>query len=254
MADPNPPPLLQVRGLTKRFGGVVASDNLDLDIMPGELHALIGPNGAGKTTTIAQLAGELFQSAGTIHFDRTEISALSTPERVQAGLARTFQITQILPDFTAADSVALAVQIRQGRYHRLWKDARRDSELREPALRWLDEVGLAGRATALVGDLAYGEQRQLEIAMALATQPRLLMLDEPLAGMGALESRGMVDLMRRLKGHLTILLVEHDVEVVFALADRVSVLVYGRCIASGSADQIRLNAEVRAAYLGEEQV
>ena len=247
-------PLLRVRGLTKRFGGVIACDNLDLDIGSGELHALIGPNGAGKTTTIAQLAGELSQSSGTIHFDGVEISRLSTPQRVQVGLARTFQITQMLPDFTVETSVALAVQIRRGSNFRFWKDVHYDLSLREPARQYLAECGLAQRADELVGDLAYGEQRQLEIGMALATEPRLLLLDEPLAGMGSVKSRNMIELLQRLKGRLTILLVEHDVEAVFALADRVSVLVYGRCIASGQADEIRLNSEVRTAYLGEEQV
>ena len=254
MAEPTSPASLRVHGLTKRFGGVIAGDNLDLDIGPGEFHALIGPNGAGKTTTIAQLAGELVQNAGTIHFDGKEISNLSTPQRVRLGLSRTFQITQTFSDFTVEESVALAVQIHQGRFQRLWKNAGRDPALRIPTLRWLNEVGLADRMDRVVGDLAHGEQRQLEIAMALASEPRLLMLDEPLAGMGPVESRQMVELMRRLKGHLTILLVEHDVDAVFELADRVSVLVYGRCIASGSAEQIRLDPQVREAYLGEATV
>jgi branched-chain amino acid transport system ATP-binding protein len=245
-------PLLQVNGLVRRFGGLVATDNLQLDILTGELHALIGPNGAGKTTAIAQFAGELRQNAGTIHFDGEEISHLSTPARVRRGLARSFQITQVLPDDTAEDNVALAVQIRSGHSFRFWRDARGDAQLREPARRYLDEAGLAARANIRAGDLAHGEQRQLELAMALAAEPRLLLLDEPMAGMGPAESRQMIDVLLRLKRRITLLLVEHDMDAVFALADRISVLVYGRCIATGSPDDIRANPDVRTAYLGEE--
>jgi len=246
------PPLLRVTGLAKRFGGLLANDNLQLDIWPGELHALIGPNGAGKTTAIAQLAGELRQDSGTIHFEGDDISHLSTPARVRRGLARSFQITQVLPDFTADDNVALAVQIRSGHSFRFWRDARGDAQLRDPAKRYLAEAGLAARADVRAGDLAHGEKRQLELAMALATEPRLLLLDEPMAGMGPAESRQMIEVLLRLKHRITLLLVEHDMDAVFALADRISVLVYGRCIATGLPDEIRANPDVRTAYLGEE--
>jgi branched-chain amino acid transport system ATP-binding protein len=246
--------LLQVDGLVRRFGGLLATDNLQLAIMPGEMHALIGPNGAGKTTAIAQLSGELRQDAGTIYFDGQEISRLSAPLRIRRGLARSFQLTQLMPELTAEDNVALAVQIRQGHSFRFWKDAGRDQSLRDPARRYLAEVGLAGRADIRAGDLAHGEQRQLELALALATEPRLLLLDEPMAGMGQAETRQMIDVLLRLKRRITMLLVEHDMDAVFALADRVSVLVYGRCIATGSPDEIRANPDVRTAYLGEEGV
>ncbi len=246
------PPLLQVTGLTKRFGGLLANDNLSLEVNAGELHALIGPNGAGKTTAITQLAGELRQDSGSVVFDGEDITRLSAPARVRRGIARSFQITQVLPDFTAAENVALAVQTRSGHSFRFWRDARRDPLLQEPARACLQDMGLAARADIRAGDLSHGEQRQLELAIALATKPKLLLLDEPMAGMGPTEASAMLNLLRRLKGQFTILLVEHDMEAVFALADRISVLVYGRCIASGSPDEIRGNAEVREAYLGEE--
>jgi branched-chain amino acid transport system ATP-binding protein len=254
MGDRAPEALLHVRGLTKRFGGVIATDSLDLEILSGELHALIGPNGAGKTTAIAQISGEIAPTAGTIHFSGAEISRRSVPARVRLGLARTYQIAQLLPDFSAEDSVALAVQVRSGHSFRFWKCASLDPALRGPAREYLGEVGLTSRGHVPVGELSHGEQRQLEIAMALATNPRLLMLDEPLAGMGPSESRDMADLLNGLKRRVAILLVEHDMEVVFSLADRITVLVFGRRIASGSPDEIRLNSDVRAAYLGDERV
>jgi branched-chain amino acid transport system ATP-binding protein len=244
--------LLRVRGLTKRFGGLVATDDLDLDIWPGELHALIGPNGAGKTTALAQIAGEIFPTAGSIHFDGVDISRDSAPERVDRGLARTFQITQLLHAFTAEDNVALAVQIRCGHSFRFWADVHRDQTLRKPARGHLEQVGLSSRAPALAGELSYSEQRQLEVAVALATKPRLLMLDEPLAGLGQSEATEMVGLLRRLKGQIAILLIEHDMDAVFGLADRITVLTNGRRIAIGLPNEIQCNADVRAAYLGEE--
>jgi len=245
-------PLLRVTGLVKRFGGLVATDNLDLDVRHGEVHALIGPNGAGKTTAIAQISGEQRQNAGTIHFDGEEISALSTPERVRRGLARSFQITQVLPDYTTLENVALAVQAQAGHSFRFFGNARNDDRLNEPALQYLKDVGLGARASVRVADLAHGEQRQLELAMALATRPRLLLLDEPMAGMGASESQEVTEVLLGLKGRITMLLVEHDMEAVWALADRISVLVYGRCIATGTPAEIRGNADVKVAYLGEE--
>ena len=244
--------LLRVRGLTKRFGGLLATDDLDLDIWVGELHALIGPNGAGKTTALAQIAGEILPTAGSIHFDGVDISRDSAPARVGRGLARTFQITQLLHTFTTEDNVALAVQIRCGHSFRFWADVHRDQTLRKPALEYLERVGLSSRAQALAGELSHGEQRQLEVAVALATKPRLLMLDEPLAGLGPAEAAEMVGLLRRLKGQIAILLIEHDMDAVFGLADRITVLTSGRRIAIGPPNEIQCNADVRAAYLGEE--
>jgi branched-chain amino acid transport system ATP-binding protein len=245
--------LLQIDGLTKRFGGVVASDGISLAVPKGELHAIIGPNGAGKTTLIGQLAGEIAPDAGTIAFDGADITAFPIYRRSQLGLARSFQITSLFLDFTTLDNVALAVQAHAGHSFHFWHDARREPKLRDPARTALARVGLAGRADVIVANLSHGEHRQLEIAMALATGPRLLLLDEPMAGMGPDESARMVETLRELKRELTILLIEHDMEAVFALADRITVLVYGRIIASGTPHAIRANAEVREAYLGEQE-
>jgi branched-chain amino acid transport system ATP-binding protein len=245
-------PLLEVRGLTKSFGGLIATNRVDFQILEGETHAIIGPNGAGKTTLIAQLAGDLSPDAGTIAFAARDITGLTAPARSRLGLARSFQITSVFRDFTALDNVALAVQAHAGHSFRFWRPARREDVLRAPARSVLESVGLGSRADVLAANLAHGEQRQLEIAMALATRPRLLLLDEPMAGMGAEESQRMIELLQSLKGRQTILLVEHDMDAVFALADRISVMVYGRLIATGSPEHIRENAEVREAYLGEE--
>jgi branched-chain amino acid transport system ATP-binding protein len=245
--------LLRIEGLTKRFGGVVASDEISLGVPKGELHAIIGPNGAGKTTLIGQLAGEIVPDAGSIHFDGADITALPTYRRSQLGLARSFQITSLFLDFSVLDNVALAVQAHAGHSFHFWHDARRETKLRDPARAALARVGLAERADIIVSNLSHGEHRQLEIAMALATGPRLLLLDEPMAGMGPDESARMVETLRELKRELTILLIEHDMEAVFALADRITVLVYGRIIASDAPETIRANAEVRDAYLGEQE-
>jgi branched-chain amino acid transport system ATP-binding protein len=247
-------PMLKILGVTKRFGGVVASDNVVLDVAPGELHAIIGPNGAGKTTLIGQLTGELAPDAGRIVFDGAEITALPAYQRTSMGLARSFQITSLFRDFTALDNVALAVQAQAGHSFRFWRDARQEPELRDPARTALDRVGLGARADALVASMSHGEHRQLELAMALATKPRMLLLDEPMAGLGPEESARMVETLRGLKRNLSILLVEHDMAAVFALADRITVLVYGRVIASGEPAAIRANEEVRQAYLGEQEV
>jgi branched-chain amino acid transport system ATP-binding protein len=243
-----------IEGLRKRFGGVVASDDIVLDILTGELHAIIGPNGAGKTTLIGQLTGEIVPNAGRIRFDGRDITALPVHSRSMLGLARSFQITSLFPDFTALENVALAVQAHAGHSFRFWADARKEDALREPARAVLERVGLTERADAIVANMSHGEHRQLELAMALATRPRMLLLDEPMAGLGPEESSRMVETLRALKRGLTILLIEHDMEAVFALADRISVLVYGRVIASGPPDEIRANEEVRQAYLGEQEV
>jgi branched-chain amino acid transport system ATP-binding protein len=244
--------LLAVRGLTKSFGGLIATNQVDLDVVSGETHAVIGPNGAGKTTLIAQLAGDLRSAGGTIVFGGRDVTALPAPARSRLGLARSFQITSVFREFSALDNVALAVQAHAGHSFRFWRPARTERTLREPARAMLATVGLDGRAEVPAATLAHGEQRQLEIAMALATRPRLLLLDEPMAGMGPDESQRIIRFLGTLKERYTILLVEHDMDAVFALADRISVMVYGRLIATGTPEQIRANAEVRQAYLGDE--
>jgi branched-chain amino acid transport system ATP-binding protein len=244
--------MLEVTGLSKNFGALRASDGIHLEVRDGETHAIIGPNGAGKTTLIAQLAGNLRPDAGRIRFAGEDITALPAHKRARRGLARSFQITSIYPEFSALDNVALAVQASAGHSFRFWRPARRDPALSEPARRILGEVGLSGRSHVLAANLAHGEQRQLEVAMVLATGPRLMLLDEPMAGMGVDESQRMIALLAGLKRKHTIILVEHDMDAVFRLADRISVLVYGRIIASGSPDEVRANREVRAAYLGED--
>jgi len=243
--------LLQVERLAKRYGGIVATDGLSLGVADGELHAVIGPNGAGKTTLIAQLSGQTRPDSGRIVFAGSDITALPMHRRSHLGLARSFQITSLFLDLSVLDNVALAVQAHAGHSFRFWRDARKEPELREPARAALERLGLAGRAEQPASALSHGEHRQLELAMALAVKPRMLLLDEPMAGLGPEESAAMVALLRGLKREVTILLVEHDMEAVFALADRVTVLVYGRVIASGSPAAIRANEEVRQAYLGE---
>ena len=246
--------LLRIEGLSKRFGGVIASDDITLDIPDGELHAIIGPNGAGKTTLIGQLAGELAPDAGRIVFAGADITGLPAWRRSLLGLARSFQVTSLFPDFTTLENIALAAQAHSGHSFRFWKDVRHERALREKARAALDQVGMLDRADVRVSRLSHGEHRQVEIAMALATAPRLLLLDEPMAGLGPNESARMLKLLRELKRQYTIILIEHDMEAVFALADRVSVLVYGRVIATGAPETIRANAQVRQAYLGENDV
>lgn len=245
-------PLLRAEALVKRFGGLLATDNVAIDVMPGEIHALIGPNGAGKTTLVGQLTGNLRPDSGTIRFAGRDVTRLPLHARVKLGLARSFQITSVLREFTALDNVALAVQAHDGHSFRFLADVRRDRRLRDLARRNLEVVGLDRRADTPASALSHGEQRQLEIAMALAGEPRLLLLDEPMAGMGPEESQRLVVLLRGLKRHCGMLLIEHDMDAVFALADRITVLVYGRAIASGAPGDIRNNADVRRAYLGEE--
>jgi branched-chain amino acid transport system ATP-binding protein len=243
--------LLQADNLAKRFGGIIASDNLSFSVASGELHAVIGPNGAGKTTLIAQLSGQLRPDAGVIRFAGNDITLLPMHRRSRLGLARSFQITSLFLDLSVLDNVALAVQAHAGHSFRFWREARSEPELRDPARSALARVGLSGRADQPASALSHGEHRLLELAMALAGSPRMLLLDEPMAGLGPEESARMVAMLRALKNELTILLVEHDMEAVFALADRITVLVYGRVIASGAPADIRANADVRDAYLGE---
>jgi branched-chain amino acid transport system ATP-binding protein len=245
-------PLLRVEGLVRRFGGIVATDHVSLDVARGELHAIIGPNGAGKTTLISQLTGQLVPHAGSIHLGGRDITRVPSYRRSALGLARSFQITSLLLDFTAADNVALAAQAHDGHSFHFWADARKVPHLRTAAQAALDRVGLGARANVLVSRLSHGEQRELELAVALATRPQLLLLDEPMAGLGVTESARMVRLLQELRREVSIVLVEHDMDAVFALADRISVLVYGRVIASGTPAEIRQNAEVKRAYLGDQ--
>jgi branched-chain amino acid transport system ATP-binding protein len=244
--------LLQTKKINKAFGALLATDSVDFDVREGETHAVIGPNGAGKTTFIKQLSGELRPDSGQVSFASEDVTALAPQHRSRRGLARSFQITSIYRDFSVLDNVALAVQAHAGHSFRFWNPARKDARLIEPALKLLQSIGLEKRKDTQAAELSHGEQRQLEIAMALATRPRLLLLDEPVAGMGTDESLRMVELLASLKGDKTIVLVEHDMDAVFSLADRISVLVYGRIIATGTPAEIRANAEVRAAYLGED--
>ena len=245
-------PLLDVRRLTKRFGGIVANSDIDLTIMPGEIHALIGPNGAGKSTFINQIAGQLRPSAGTIWFDGRDITALKPHDRAGRGLARSFQITSIFPTFTVRENVALAAQAHHGHSFRFWGAVNADAAIEASALAALRQVGLDDQAERIAADMAHGEHRQLEIAMALAGRPKLLLMDEPTSGMGPNETQQLIALLRRIRMRHTILLVEHDMDVVFSLADRITVLDNGCAIASGAPDEIRENARVRVAYLGKD--
>ncbi len=244
--------MLKVDNLVKNFGGLVATDHFNLEVEQGEIHAIIGPNGAGKTTLINQISGMMKSDSGNIIFDGRDITAMTAPNRCHAGLVRSFQITSILKNFRVIDNVALSIQARQGHSFRFWKAAQKDRELQVAAQAILEEIGLGDRGSVLAGNLAHGEQRRLEIAMALATSPKFLLLDEPMAGMDSHASEDMTTYLRTLKGKYTMLLIEHDMDAVFALADRITVLVYGQAIASGSPDEIRNNAEVRSAYLGDE--
>ncbi|MBB5689157.1 ABC transporter ATP-binding protein [Roseomonas alkaliterrae] len=246
-------PLLRLDALRKHYGGLAVTDGVSLDVLPGEIHAVIGPNGAGKTTLIHEITGLVAPDSGRVLFAGQDITRLSLPRRVRAGLARTFQITSVVPGFSALENVALAAQARAGSSFRFLRPAAAEAALNEAAMAALAEVGLADRAAVPAGALSHGEKRALELAIALATRPRLLLLDEPLAGAGPEETERLIALLTRLKSAYTILLVEHDMQAVFALADRVSVLVYGRLIATGTVEEIRGNPEVRAAYLGEDE-
>ncbi|MEQ8710050.1 MAG: ABC transporter ATP-binding protein [Rhodospirillales bacterium] len=244
--------LLRIEDLRKSFGGVTATDNVNLEVTENEIHAIIGPNGAGKTTLISQLSGEQYPDSGRIIFDGRTITRSTAFRRSHLGLARSFQITSVFQSMTVMQNVALAVQAHSGHSFRFWQPAGQDSRLTGPAEAALARVGLTDRSQDLVSSLSHGEKRQLEIAMALATGPKMLLLDEPMAGMGQEESQRMVGVLRSLKGEKTMLLIEHDMDVVFALADRISVLVYGRIIASGTPDEVRNDDAVKRAYLGDE--
>ena len=243
-------PVLTIKGLSKSFGAVVACDRVSLTIRPGEVHALIGPNGAGKSTLIKQISGALRPDAGQIFIGGQEVSALNVADRAKAGLARSFQVSSVVPDFTALQNTMLAVQGRAGLSFRFFEPVLKNSDLVDRARACLARVGLAGRARVPASNLSHGERRNLEIAMALALDPKVFLLDEPMAGMGAEGSKALTALLAELKAHTPILLVEHDMDAVFTLADRISVLFYGRIIASGTVDEVRNNPEVIEAYLG----
>jgi branched-chain amino acid transport system ATP-binding protein len=245
-------PLLHIDGLVKRFGGLVATDHASLEVRRGEVHALIGPNGAGKTTLIQQISGALASDAGRVHFDGADITSEPMHRRALRGLARSYQITSIFGRLSVRDNLALAVQARSGHSMRFWRAARREPARYEEAGALAQRVGLGARVHTLAGALAHGEQRQLEVGLALATRPKLLLLDEPMAGMGPDESQQMVALLESLRTEVTMLLVEHDMDAVFRLADRISTLVSGKVIASGTPQEIRQHPEVRRAYLGDE--
>jgi branched-chain amino acid transport system ATP-binding protein len=249
--DQIPAPLLQTQGLVKRFGGLLATDNVSLTLLPGEVHALIGPNGAGKTTLIGQLTGEITPDQGRIWLAGDEVTALGVVARSRRGLARSYQITQVCPEFTALENVAMAALSRSGS---AWAPLHRQAGVMSAARDALASVGLASQASVPAAVMAHGEHRQLELAMALALQPRVLLLDEPLAGMSGAESETMVHLLQSLRGRYPMLMVEHDMHAVFTLADRISVLVYGRIIATGTPEAIRTDPEVRNAYLGDEEL
>lgn len=243
--------VLSTRGLVKNFSGVRASDHVDFDLRKGEMHAIIGPNGAGKTTLIKLITGEHLPNAGNIMLGGTDISRMRTDRRILLGLGRSFQVTSVLRDLTVLENAILAVQAKRGHNFRFWGRAIDASELRERALAALADVGLSAKADLPSHMLGYGELRQLEMAMVIASDPEVLLLDEPMAGMGMAESRGIVELLGSFRGRFSTILVEHDMDAVFALADRISVLVYGRIIATGSPAEIRENPQVIASYLGE---
>ena len=245
--------VLEISGLLKTFGGLTATDHVSLTVDTGEIHALIGPNGAGKSTLINQICGEITPNAGQIHLAGRDITRLPPADRVALGLGRTFQITSLLDDMTVRENLGLAVQAREGGNFRIFDRAAKRAEIWDEVATILKNSALGDRADVIVADLAHGEKKQLELAMALSQRPRLLLLDEPMAGLGHVESQQMIEALLAARGECAMLLVEHDMEAVFALADRISVLVYGRIIAAGNADDIRANPTVREAYLGEEE-
>jgi branched-chain amino acid transport system ATP-binding protein len=244
--------MLRLERVGKRFGGVVATDRVSLEVVAGEVHALIGPNGAGKTTLVGLISGALAIDQGEILFEEKRITGMKQHDRVRAGLARSYQITSIFRKLSVLDNLALAVQARSGSSFSFWRPLERETALFDEARSLLEQINLQSKATAVAGTLSHGEQRALEVGLALATQPKLVLLDEPMAGMGPEESRRMIELIERIRAGVTVLLVEHDMDAVFRLADRISVMVDGRVIATDAPEKIRLNPEVRKAYLGDE--
>jgi branched-chain amino acid transport system ATP-binding protein len=243
--------LLYTDKLCKSYAGLRANHNLDLQLMKGEIHALIGPNGAGKSTAVAQISGELAADSGRIIFEGRDITHVPVYDRARAGVSRSFQVTSVFDEMTVLDNLALAVQAHEGHSYRFWAPVNRNTDLNQQAAHLAMQFGLDHQHEYLAGALAHGEKRQLEVAMTLAGNPSLLLLDEPMAGIGPGGSKKLTELLDELRGHYTVLLVEHDMDAVFALADRISVLVYGEIIATGSVDEIRRDEAVQRAYLGE---
>lgn len=244
--------LFQVQGLVKRFGGLLATDHVDLSVEQGEIHALIGPNGAGKTTLVNQISGLLKPDAGRIILDGLDLTPLPAHKRVAAGMSRCFQVTRIFPQSSVLDNLLLAVQAHAGSSLRFFKPRAAEPELYQKALALAERVGMSAELETIAGTLPHGAQRKLDVALALAAAPRLLLLDEPMAGMGPVESAQMVELIESLRADMAILLIEHDMDAVFRLADRISVLVYGKVLTSGTATQIKSDPQVQAVYLGSE--
>lgn len=244
--------MLETRNMTKRFGALVVTDGVSLQVQSGELHAIIGPNGAGKTTLINQLSGELNSDSGEIHFDGQDVTSMSIASRARLGLLRSYQITSVFDEFTVLENAVVASRGTHINAFGMWHSLLRETQYLQAAKEGVQAVGLNELANVKASELGYGERRQLELAMALAARPKFLLLDEPMAGMSVQESAHVVSMLQRLKGHYTILLVEHDMEAVFALADKISVLVYGRILVTGTPEEIRNNTEVRATYLGDE--
>ncbi|MEL6410970.1 MAG: ABC transporter ATP-binding protein [Pseudomonadota bacterium] len=244
-------PVLETRNLSKSFGALKATDDVSIDLIAGEIHAIIGPNGAGKSTLIAQICGGLTPESGSVLLNGRDISNLGTAERAQAGLGRTFQISALAMEDTVLENVTLGAIGQSARPWRFWTPALKDHELKERAMAALDQVGLSTAVDQITSNLSHGQRRQLEVAMALTLEPRAFVMDEPMAGLGAEGSMAMTGFLDGLRDQAPILLVEHDMDAVFALADRISVLVYGRIIATGTVDEIRASEEVKKAYLGE---
>jgi branched-chain amino acid transport system ATP-binding protein len=244
--------VLSLKNVSKRFGGVVAVDAVSLDVRAGEVHALIGPNGAGKTTLIGLISGSLPGNEGEMLFLENNLMRWKAHDRVRAGLARSYQITSIFKRFSVLDNLALAVQARSGSSFRFWQPVESETALFDEARAIAAQVGLSQKLSSVGMELSHGEQRALEVGLALATRPKLVLLDEPMAGMGPEESQHMIALIARIRAQVTVLLVEHDMDAVFRLADRISVMVNGRLIATGAPHEIRNHPEVRKAYLGDE--
>lgn len=245
-------PLLKVSHLYKSFGALKATDDVSLTLLPGEIHALIGPNGAGKSTLIKQIAGGLRSDSGTVHFAGHDVTLLGTVARARAGLGRTFQISSLAMEFTVLQNVMLGALGRDGRVMRFIAPVLGQAALRNRALDALDRVGLVSDAAKRTSELSHGQRRQLEVAVALTLEPKVFLMDEPMAGLGASGSKRLTGFLDGLRSEAPILLVEHDMDAVFALADRISVLVYGQVIATGTAEEIRRDPAVREAYLGTE--
>lgn len=245
-------PILSIQKLSKKFGAVIANEDVSIDLYQGEIHGLIGPNGAGKSTLIKQISGEISQDSGKIILEENEISNHPVFERAKMGLARSFQVSSVIPNFTVLENVILAIQGNLGQTFKFWNPVSKNQELINAAQVYLDQVDMKTRMSVLASELSHGERRKLEISMALALEPKVFLLDEPMAGLGAAGSKVMTKQLAKLKNRAPILLIEHDMDAIFALADRISVLVYGQIIASGTVDEIRSNADVREAYLGSD--